>query len=291
MRSINAISPWQSRTVSSDVIMRKAGVLGKPVRHSLSPAMHSAGYRATGLTDWQYTATECDEDGLADLVAGLGPEWAGLSLTMPLKHVALQVADQVDDLAATLGAANTLVRGTGAADWTAYNTDAPGMTDALRSAGVSTVDSVGVLGGGGSARAALSAAADLSRSVTVYVRRPEAGEELRDLAATLGLEFVVASWDRAQDAANHDVVISTAPKGAADGLATAKWRPATVVFDVVYDPWPTALAEAAQRVGCPVVSGLEMLLAQGVRQFELFTGLPAPADAMRAALMAAANAR
>jgi shikimate dehydrogenase len=269
--------------------MRKAGVLGKPVRHSLSPAMHSAGYRATGLSDWQYTATECDEDGLADLVAGLGPEWVGLSLTMPLKHVALQVADHVDALAATLGAANTFVRG--GASWTAYNTDAPGMTDALRSAGVSTVDSVGVLGGGGSARAALSAAADLSRSVTVYVRRPEAGEELRELATALGLDFVVAPWDRAEEAANHDVVISTAPKGAVDGLATAKWRPSTVVFDVVYDPWPTALAEAAQRAGCPVVSGLEMLLAQGVRQFELFTGLPAPSEAMRAALMAAANAR
>jgi len=97
--------------------------------------------------------------------------------------------------------------------------------------------------------------------------------------------------DRAEEAAGHDVVISTAPKGAVDGLATAAWRPSTVVFDVVYDPWPTALAEAAQRAGCTIVNGLDMLHAQGVLQFQLFTGLPAPAEAMRSALVAARQAQ
>jgi shikimate dehydrogenase len=251
--------------------------------------MHSAGYRAAGLTGWQYTATECDEDELAGFVSGLGPEWIGLSLTMPLKHVALEVADRVDALAGSLGAANTLVRG--ADGWTAYNTDAPGMTAALREAGVSTVDSVGILGGGGSARAALAATADISGSATVYVRRSEAGEELRDLARTLGLEFTVASWNDVEEATGHDVVISTAPKGAADVLASAVWRPSTVVLDLVYDPWPTAMADAAQRGGCRVVSGLDMLLEQGILQFELFTGQPAPIEAMRAALAAARHSR
>src|SRR5882724_81855 len=89
---------------------RRAAVLGKPVAHSLSPVLHNAGYAAAGLVDWRYTAIECAEAELADLVAGLGPEWAGLSLTMPLKEVALVVADVVAPVAAALGAANTLVR-------------------------------------------------------------------------------------------------------------------------------------------------------------------------------------
>jgi len=87
------------------------------------------------------------------------------------------------------------------------------------------------------------------------------------------------------------VVVSTVPKGGADVLAVAAWAPSTVVFDVVYDPWPTALAAAAERAGCAVVSGLDLLFTQGVRQFELFTGAPAPAEQMRAALWGAAATR
>ena len=110
---------------------RRAAVLGRPIAHSLSPVIHNAGYAAAGLSDWSYDAHDCGEEELAGFVAGLGPEWVGLSLTMPLKEVALAVADAVSDRAAALGAANTLVRrpdGT----WWAENTDAPGMVDALR---------------------------------------------------------------------------------------------------------------------------------------------------------------
>jgi shikimate dehydrogenase len=260
----------------------RAAVLGQPVAHSLSPALHNAGFRAAGLTGWVYTAVECDEDELAGFLAGLGPEWTGLSLTMPLKEVALVVADVVDPRAAALGAANTLVRGT--RGWVAHNTDAPAMADVLREAGVFTPDRVAVLGGGGTARAALGAAHELGATVTAFVRRPEAADELRPVAHALGLPFTSEGWGRAADAAGYDVVISTVPKGGADALATAAWRSSTVVFDVVYDPWPTALASSAQRAGCPVISGLDLLFAQGVRQFELFTGHPAPREAMRAAL-------
>jgi shikimate dehydrogenase len=266
---------------------KRAAVLGKPVSHSLSPAMHNAGYAAVGLTDWEYTRVELDEPELAGFVAGLGPDWMGMSLTMPLKEVALTVADAVDPLAATLGAANTLVRGD--AGWTAYNTDAPGMAAALRSAGLSNVDTVAVLGGGGSARAALAAAGELGAAVTVFVRRPESGEQLRPVAAALGVDLTVKPWDRAAEATGSDIVISTMPKGAADVLASAGWCAPTVVFDVVYDPWPTALASAAQDAGCPVVNGLDMLLEQGLLQFELFTGLPAPVEAMRAGMYAGAQ--
>ena len=113
--------------------MHRAAVLGKPIAHSLSPVLHQAGYAAVGLTGWEYTAVECAESELAGLVAGLDGSWAGLSLTMPLKEVALRVATAVSPLATALGAANTLVRREDG--WYAENTDAPGMVDALRWAG------------------------------------------------------------------------------------------------------------------------------------------------------------
>jgi shikimate dehydrogenase len=196
--------------------------------------------------------------------------------------VALEVADRVDPLATALGAANTLVRT--AEGWTAYNTDAPGITDALRAAGAGAAERMAILGGGGTARAALGAAVDLGAAVTVCVRRPGAGDDLRPVAHALDVPMTVETWGRAADAAAYDVVVSTVPKGGADALAVAAWAAPTVVFDVVYDPWPTPLAESARRAGCPIVSGLDLLLAQGVRQFELFTGAPAPAEQMRAAL-------
>jgi shikimate dehydrogenase len=278
--------------MSAGVPDRYAGVLGKPIRHSLSPVIHNAGYAAAHLTGWHYTANECDAAGLAGHVTSLGPQWAGLSLTMPLKEVALDVADEVSPVAAALGAANTLVRlpdGT----WRAENTDAPGMVDALLHAGVSTAGAISVLGAGGTARAALAAARDLgAAAVTVYARRLAAIEELDPVAADLGITLVGAEWPGASAVGEAQVVISTVPKGVADPLAAVvRWRPGAVYFDAVYDPWPTPLAAAASAAGCQIVSGLDLLLAQAVLQFELFTGVDAPVHAMRDALHAAATSR
>jgi shikimate dehydrogenase len=268
------------------VSVRRAAVLGKPIGHSLSPVIHNAGYAAAGLSGWSYTAIECAEAELADLVAGLGPEWAGLSLTMPLKEAALVVADAVSPVAAAIGAANTLVRDE--RGWHADNTDAPGMVDALAAAGVTAATEVAVLGAGGTARAALAAARVLGAGVTVYARRREAIAQLEPVAAALGVELAGADWGAAAGCADAQVVISTVPKGVADDLAEAiRWRRPVVLFDALYDPWPTPLAAAAMRVGCPVVSGLDLLLAQAVRQFERFTGVPAPVESMGAALAAA----
>jgi shikimate dehydrogenase len=272
---------------------RRAAVLGTPIAHSLSPVLHAAGYAAAGLVGWRYTAIECAEAELAGLVAGLGPEWAGLSLTMPLKHVALAVAGRVAPVAAALGAANTLVR---AADgWLAENTDAPGMADALAGAGVGAATEVTVLGAGGTARAALGAASRLGAGrVVLYARRRQAADELRPVADRLGLALAYRPWTEAGTGLGGaaEVVISTVPKGVADPLALAvSWRPGTVLFDALYDPWPTPLAASARAAGCRIVSGLDLLLAQAVRQFALFTGVPAPVDAMRAALAEAAARR
>jgi shikimate dehydrogenase len=258
----------------------RAAVLGSPIGHSLSPVLHRAGYRALGLTGWTYDKIECTVAELPGFVAGCGPEWAGLSLTMPLKEAALSVATEVSPVAAAVAAANTLVRRPHG--WFAENTDVVGMVALLRTLGLGPGASFAVLGAGGTARAAVAAAGALGAgAVTVVARRPEA-------VTGLGPSVVPAPWPSPEVMAAADVVIATVPKGVADPLAAAvAWRPATVVFDAVYDPWPTPLADAAGRAGCPVLSGLDLLHAQALDQFRLFTGLEPPAAAMRAALVAA----
>lgn len=265
----------------------RAAVLGSPVTHSLSPALHTAAYAALGLDGWHYDRHECAEDGLAGFVDGLGPEWAGLSLTMPLKRVALEVADAVSPLASATGAANTLVLRDGGRF--ADNTDVAGIVATL---GPVTGRAV-VLGAGGTAQAALAALRELGiGDVTVLVRSAARTAELREAARRLGVDPAVddALVDPARACAvleRADVVVSTLPRGAADALRGA----AGVVLDVVYAPWPTAFAATAAAAGARVVSGLEMLLHQAVAQVELMTGRPGPVDAMRAALDDAVAAR
>jgi shikimate dehydrogenase len=271
--------------------MPRAAVLGKPVGHSLSPLIHRAGYAAAGLAGWSYTAIECAEAELADLVSRLDREWAGLSLTMPLKQEGLRVADEVALLPATLGAANTLVR-LSDGRWRAENTDVGGIADALTAALAGRLlagAQVVVLGAGGTARAALGGAAQLAASsVTVVARRSEAVAALVPVAEALGVALVHRPWPAAGTIAAADVVISTVPKGVADPIAgQVGWRPSTVLLDAIYHPWPTPLAAAAAAAGAAVVSGLELLLAQAAGQFQLFTGVPAPLAAMRAALATA----
>jgi shikimate dehydrogenase len=273
-------------------VAHRAAVCGKPIGHSLSPVIHTAGYAAAGLFDWSYEAVECAESELPAFVAGLGPEWAGLSLTMPLKEVGLSLASSASPRARAVGAANTLVRRSDGG-WHADNTDIGGRVRVLRDAGVTGGrPRITVLGGGGTARGALAAAAGLGASeVTLVTRRPGAFAALVPVAEAVGVRLDGLAWDEAPKAFDADAVISTVPKGAADELATTvTWSATGVLFDAIYDPWPTPLAAAAAAHGNPVVSGLDLLLAQALGQFEQFTGVtPAPEAAMRAALDAAAR--
>jgi shikimate dehydrogenase len=268
----------------------RAAVLGKPIEHSLSPVIHNAGYTAAGLADWTYTRHECDEPALARFVDSLDETWAGLSLTMPLKEIALTVADEATPVAAAIGAANTLVLRGGRR--VADNTDAPGIVDALAEVGLREADEVAVLGAGGSARAALAAAQTLGASaVQVYARRREAIIELEPVASALGLRLDARSWEEAVRVGDADLVIATVPKGVTDDLRL-QWKPGAVLFDILYDPWPTPLAAEAERQGVQVLDGLALLLAQAVRQWTQFTGLDeAPVTAMRAALYGAVPSR
>ncbi len=277
---------------------RRAAVLGSPIAHSLSPVLHRAAYASLGLDGWNYDAYEVDESGLPAFVAALGPEWAGLSLTMPLKRVALEVADTVTDAAAAIGAANTLVPGPDG--WRASNTDVTGIAVSLRHAHAGAGrpgERAVILGAGGTAQAAVAALAELGVDhVTVLVRDAGRAREVLDTASRLGVTPEISplltdpvAAARALSAA--DVVISTLPAGAADELAGAHWRPGVTLLDAVYAPWPTVIAAGAAAGGATIVSGLEMLLQQAIAQVELMTGTPGPEPAMRAALGEAVLAR
>jgi shikimate dehydrogenase len=271
--------------------MRRAAVLGSPITHSLSPVLHEAAYQALGLQDWHYGKIECDEAGLPGLVASMGPEWAGLSLTMPLKRVALEVADQLSPLAEAVGAANTLVFGA-ARGWRADNTDVTGIVLALREAGLDRVEQAVILGAGGTAQAALAAVRELGHQTPiVLVRNLARTGDLRETAERLGMQPEISGSLFTEPLPPADLVISTLPGGAADSLSVTRWKPHTTVLDVVYAPWPTPFARSARDVGCPVVSGLGVLLYQAVAQVELMTGHPGPVEAMRTALVDAVAAR
>jgi shikimate dehydrogenase len=202
---------------------REAAVLGSPINHSLSPTLHLAAYRALGLTHWSYRAHEINESGLPGFVAGLGPQWAGLSLTMPLKEVAFDVADEVSELAREVGAINTLVRRPDGG-WRGENTDVYGVSQALREAGCSQVGSAMVLGSGATARSVVAALVTLGCSRVTFAVRSAARPETLKQAARAGLGVDVIGFDRLAhalgDAALAEVVISTLPAGAlsADAL-------------------------------------------------------------------------
>ncbi|MET9215783.1 MULTISPECIES: shikimate dehydrogenase [unclassified Nocardia] len=263
---------------------RKAAVLGKPIAHSRSPQLHLAAYRALGL-DWTYERVECSAEQLPGLVDGLGPEWVGLSVTMPGKEAALAHADTRTDRAVLVGSANTLVRTE--AGWLADCTDVDGVLGALRGGGVDRVREGVVLGAGGTARPALLALAELgAESVTVVARDAGRARDALELAERLGL--AVSTIDFEADAlatvcATAGAVVSTIPADAAAAVAD-RVAAAPVVLDAIYNPWPTPLAAAVAAAGHTVVSGLQMLLNQAYGQVELFTGQPAPRAAMAAAL-------
>jgi shikimate dehydrogenase len=264
-------------------------VLGRPVAHSLSPVLHRAAYAALGL-DWTYTAIDCGADDLAAVLASGADcadfSWAGFSCTMPLKRAVLDVADEVRPAAARVGAGNTLLPRPGGG-WIADNTDLAGVDAAL--AGVDLAgSSIAVLGAGGTGQAVIAAlAARGAPAVTVVVRSPERAAELCRTAERCGVEARLEPWSSASALLPQaDVVVSTVPAGAADPLAPVPWRREQVLFDVLYEPWPTPLAAAASRAGADVRSGAVMLLHQAAAQVELMTGRPAPLEAMRDALRA-----
>jgi len=260
---------------------RKAAVLGSPVAHSRSPQLHLAAYQALGLDDWTYDRIECTEDELPSLVSGFGPQWVGVSVTMPGKFAALRFADERTERAELVGSANTLVRTD--RGWRADNTDVDGVAGALGHR--SGLRRAIVLGSGGTAPAAVAGLAALGvGEITVVARsRERAGPSLA-VGSRLGVPTTFCdAADAATVADRADVLVSTIPADAAAAYAQA-FAGVPVLLDAIYDPWPTPLARAVAARGGEVISGLQMLLHQAFSQVEQFTGRPAPRQQMAAAL-------
>ncbi|UQX00279.1 shikimate dehydrogenase [Streptomyces sp. RerS4] len=262
----------------------RAAVLGSPIEHSLSPVLHRAAYRELGLVDWSYDRFEIDEAALPGFVAAMGPEWAGLSLTMPLKRAIIPLLDGISDTAASVEAVNTVVvteDGRRLGD----NTDIPGIVAALHERGVDKVPSAAILGAGATASSALAALGRIcTGEVTAYVRSSARADEMRAWGERLGVAVRTADWADAAEALSAPLVIATTPAGAADHLAASVPDAPGTLFDVLYDPWPTALAAAWSGRGGALVGGLDLLVHQAVLQVERMTGrTPGPLAAMRTA--------
>lgn len=262
-------------------------MLGKPVAHSKSPQLHLAAYRALGLADWTYDRIECDAEQLPTVVGGFGPEWVGVSVTMPGKFAALRFADERTERAQRVGSANTLVRT--AAGWRADNTDIDGVCGALASTGRVSGWAL-VCGSGGTAPAAVVGLAELGvTGITVVARNPDKAARLVDLGNASGVPTKFCGLDSGELAdrvAAADVLVSTIPADVAARYADT-FATIGVLLDAVYDPWPTPLAAAVAAAGGRVISGVQMLLHQAFAQVEQFTGLPAPRAAMTCAVEAA----
>jgi len=253
--------------------MPRAAVLGSPIAHSLSPALHQAAYRLLGL-EWKYEAIECGEGDFPALFASLDSQWRGLSLTMPLKEVVLKVVDDVSDLARAVRSANTVFRPDGSQGWRATNTDVWGMESALREVGLLSIDSARILGAGATARSAVAAVAALGGSrVVIHARRSQAANAVADVAHRLGLRATVA--DLTPVIADCSLLVSTLPAdAAAPWSVVADEAAATALLDASYFPWPTPLASAWTRIpNALVASGRDMLVWQAVAQVRLMTGL------------------
>ncbi|MFW7415200.1 shikimate dehydrogenase [Demequina sp. SO4-18] len=288
------------RTSDAGGATRRAGVLGHPIEHSLSPVLHRAAYRAMGL-DWEYDAHDVTEESLPAFIDGLSGEWAGLSLTMPLKVAALPLVDFVEPMAKLVGAINTLLVQPVAdgRQLVGANTDVHGIVAALHEGGVQEADAGVVVGGGATATSALAALGRLgvTRPIVVVRSRARAGALVR-AATKMGVEPRFVSFEDAPHYLSRaSAVVSTVPADAGAGLAQALGGSGgtlsadAVLLDAVYAPLDTPLGAAWEQAGGTFVRGTRMLLHQAGEQVRLMTGREAPLEPMSEALDQALQSR
>ena len=269
------------------------GVLGHPVAHSLSPAMHNAAFEAVGI-DAAYVALPVAPQALPEALRGahaLG--FRGLNVTVPHKQRAAELCQALDETARLCGAANTLRRA--ASGWEGFNTDAPACRDLAQAAGAEPGQRALVLGAGGAALAGAWALLALGLEVRVAARRREAAAAVASrLSAAFPRAPAVAAvaWDAAGGEAERAHVLLQATSvglaGAAPGTLPASPRRGQLAIDFVYGD--TGFARAARATGATLVTGEQLLLRQGALAFTLFTGRPAPEPVMARALAAAPRA-
>ncbi len=266
--------------IYADKATQLFGVFGDPVAHSLSPAMHNrafayAGYKGVYLP---FQVEEIEPAVVAVKTLGI----SGISVTLPHKVAVMEYLDRLDPLAERIGAVNTIVNADGVL--TGYNTDCFGAVSALvQHTDISGKD-VAIIGAGGAARAIGWGMVDAGGNVTIINRSAENGEKL---AKDLSSDFLPLDGVGKLEA---DILINTTPVGmhphTADLPVPAEiFRRGMLVMDIVYTPLKTEFLKQAQVAGSRIIDGLTMFVLQGARQFELWTGLEAPVDAMREAVL------
>jgi shikimate dehydrogenase len=269
------------------------GIIGNPVEHSLSPAIHNAAFRKLGL-NCVYLAWKVES--ISDAITGLRAlgNFRGASVTIPHKVSAVPLLDEIEPTARKIGAINTIVAENGRL--IGYNTDATGALRALREGGVTlTGHRIVMLGSGGAARAiafALATESGVGKLTLLGVddkERAALASDLRSKTALAVEEDVLdeRSLGRTVPAAQvliHCTPIGMSPKADATCVPASLLHPGLAVMDIVYNPRETRLLTEAKRAGCKTIPGLEMFLNQAVTQFELWTNRPAPVEVMRAVL-------
>ncbi len=263
---------------SIDAQTRLYGIIGHPVRHSLSPAMHNAAFRERGVNA-VYLAFDC-RDVAAALAGVRGLGIGGLSVTIPHKEAVMAHLDEVDPMARRIGAVNTVVNRDGRL--LGLNTDWIGAVKALEEVTGLRGRRVVVLGAGGSARAVVAGLSQAGAEVHVANRTVERARELAQAWR--------ATWSGLDAPLQGEILVNTTSVGMAPAVEAIPVPPQVagrfgVVMDIVYSPLETRLLTAAREAGAVAVNGLRMLLHQAVAQFEAWTGLPAPVEVMEQALM------
>jgi len=258
-----ASAPEYSRT--------RLAVLGSPIAHSLSPVIHRAAYATLGFR-WEYDPIEVSGESLPSFLASLDSRWRGLSLTMPLKRDVVPLLDWADPLVGLVGGANTVVISD--AGVRGFNTDVEGAMRSFLDAGIGQLDSVWIVGAGATAASLMVASARLgATSVEIFARTPAKAAVLEQLGRTLGVSVTVRGWgDGPVSATPPTAIISTVPGGAMDLAFDEALRTSTVLFDVAYDPWPSAIASDWYKVGGTVISGHDLLINQAIAQVRIFAG-------------------
>ena len=248
--------------------MIRGAVLGSPVTHSLSPSLHRAAFSYLGVQG-SYEPIEVPAGSLASFFEKRREEFDYLSLTMPLKEEVLLLPIECDPLITKIQSGNTLWNRDGS--WSLTSTDGSGFVAALAHAGLQTFNRVLILGAGGTSRAVAGAMDGIAKEIHVLGRSSVRAPALKSSVTTSDFEYI--SWNSGADLGSYDLVVNTTPAGAADLLADSVRRGVSgVLFDVIYKPWPTVLAEAWRDSGGKVIGGLELLLYQGIDQLELVLG-------------------
>ncbi|UCE37985.1 MAG: shikimate dehydrogenase [Thermoplasmata archaeon] len=265
---------------------RICGIIGKPLKHTLSPKMHNAAFKKLGL-DYVYDSFEIEESELANTMKNLKKRnFRGLSVTLPFKIKVMEHLDDVDELAEDLGAVNTIVNDEG--KLTGYNTDSPAAVEAIRRNKIDLEHhmTILILGAGGAARAIALPLARMGKDVVIANRTFERARELATKFKSQGTIKVNILDDIEEIIEDVDMIINCTPVGMKGGpqgspISPELLRKDIIVFDMVYSPKNTELVLAAQKSGAKVIYGYEMFIYQGVMAFEKWTCESAPIDVMQ----------